>query len=328
MRAVIDLDYIKYAAASAGEKRTIKAIHKSKGDEFICKTRTELYGHWRKKDGGLLAEMNAKGSNYSPDDFDIIDIQTPEPIANVLHTAKMMFQAALYMAQADSYSAYLGKGDSFRVGLSTILKYKGNRDNLIVPLALQDVSDFLIKKYSPDIVTELEADDAVVIDAYNDRDKVVIGVDKDYRGCDVLLMNPNKPDEGVLDCSGFGSLWLDSKGKVTGKGRMFLYLQVLSKDVTDNYAANSASAVAWAEKSAYKALKDCKNDKEALDALVKAYKFLYPEPKLITGWRGDQFEVDWLYVARENWQMARMLRWHGDAVDLRDVLLKVGLPNG
>lgn len=325
MRAVIDLDFIKYAAASAGEKRTIKAIHKTKGDEIDCKTRTELYGNWRKKDGGILAELNKSGADYKPEDFEIVDIQTPEPLQNVLHTAKMMFQSALRFSHADSYSAYLGQGDSFRVEKSTILKYKGNRDTLLKPLLLDEVSDYLVKKFSPDIVTGIEADDAIVIDAYRDKEKVVIGVDKDYRGCDVLLLNPNKPDEGVLDCSGFGKLWINPKGDVTGVGRVFLYFQVLSKDVSDNYAANSASDIAWAEKSAYKVLHSCRSDTEALGALVEAYRYLYPEPKVITGWRGNQFEIDWLYVARENFDMARMLRWHGDSVDLKDVLLSMGL---
>ena len=39
----------------------------------------------------------------------------------------------------------------------------------------------------------------------------------------------------------------------------------------------------------------------------------------------DEFEVDWLYVLRENFQMARMLRWEGDQVDAKDVLTKMGL---
>lgn len=329
MRAVVDLDMIKYAAAAAGEKRTIKAVHKSTGDEFDCKTRTEFYGHWIKKEGGILKDFNeTNGKDYVAEDFEIIDIQKPEPIENVLHTAKMMFKSALHLSQAESYEAYLGKGDSFRVALSTLLKYKGNRDDLLIPLALPEVTEYLIKTVKPEIITGIEADDAVVMSANGDRNKVVLGVDKDYRGCNVLLMNPNKPEEGVLDCSGFGSLWIDAKGKVTGKGRIFFYFQVLSKDVTDNYAANCFSDIAWADKSAYKVLAPCKDDKQALAALVKAYQYLYPEPKVVTGWKGNEIEIDWLYVARENWHMARMLRWEGDNVDLTDVLTKFKLLGG
>ena len=134
------------------------------------------------------------------------------------------------------------------------------------------------------------------MEAYRDKSKTVVAVDKDYLGTDVLLFNPNKPEQGVIDCGGYGGLWLDHKGAVTGKGRAFLYYQTLSQDDSDNYAANSASDVKWGSKSAYKALKDCTNDKEALEAVAESYQYLYPEPKLFTGWKGDEFEIDWQYV--------------------------------
>ena len=45
-------------------KRSIKAYHKVTGDEFECKTRTELWGHYLKKDKGLLAEFNKKNGTF------------------------------------------------------------------------------------------------------------------------------------------------------------------------------------------------------------------------------------------------------------------------
>ena len=158
------------------------------------------------------------------------------------------------------------------------------------------------------------------MEAYRDKSKTVVAVDKDYLGTDVLLFNPNKYDQGVIDCGGYGGLWLDNKGAVTGKGRAFLYYQTLSQDDSDNYAANSASDVKWGSKSAYKALKDCTDDKEALQAIADSYQLLYPETKLFKGWRGDEFEIDWKYVFNENWDMARMLRWEGDFIVGTDVL--------
>ena len=53
--AVIDIDYVKYSAASVGEKRSIRAYHPISGDEWLASNRTELYGHWQKKDKGILA---------------------------------------------------------------------------------------------------------------------------------------------------------------------------------------------------------------------------------------------------------------------------------
>ena len=326
LTAVVDIDYIKYTAASAGETRTIKAYHPIDGVEFEAKTRTELWGHYLKKDKGILAEFNKKnGTDYKADELVVIDLQHPEPVQNILHTAKSMFESLLWNLKTNKYTAYIGKGESWRVGRSTILEYKGNRKEMLKPLLLDDVTEYLIKKYKPEIVEYYESDDKVVMDAYRDKSKVVCGVDKDYLGCDVLVFNPNKVDQGVIDCEGLGSLWLDSKGKVTGKGRIFFYHQVLSGDTSDNYAANSASDIEWGEKSSYKLLKDCQTDKEALAALKKGYQLIYPETKVIKSWKGNDIEVDWKYVLNENWDLARMLRWENDTVIGTDVLYKFGL---
>jgi hypothetical protein len=50
---------------------------------------------------------------------------------------------------------------------------------------------------------------------------------------------------------------------------------------------------------------------------------LYPAPKKITGWRGDEILIDWKYVLRENFTLARMLRWKDDVVDLDEVMRKL-----
>ena len=329
MRAVWDLDFVKYAVASKGEKRSIKAYHPISGDEFSCATRTELWGHYLKKNKGLLAEFNLKnGTEYRAEDLVVIDIQEPEPFSLVSNAVDGMFSKVMYQLKTKNYSAYIGEGKSFRVERSTILEYKGQRKDTLKPLHLEEVSNHLIKKYSPEVVTYYEADDRVVMDAYRNKDKCVIGVDKDYFGCDVLFFNANQVDKGIQDCSGLGSLYLNAKGEVKGIGRMFFYHQVLSGDSSDNYKANSANPeFEWGDKSSYKLLKDCKTDKEALEAIKQGYQLIYPEPRIISGWKGDEIEVDWLYCAEENFQMARMLRWENDVVSLKDVMTKFGVIN-
>lgn len=329
MQAVWDLDFVKYAVASKGEKRSIKAYHPISGDEFSCATRTELWGHYLKKNKGLLAEFNLKnGTEYRAEDLVVIDIQEPEPFSLVSNAVDGMFSKVMYQLKTKNYSAYIGEGKSFRVERSTILEYKGQRKDTLKPLHLEEVSNHLIKKYSPEVVTYYEADDRVVMDAYRNKDKCVVGVDKDYFGCDVLFFNANQVDKGIQDCSGLGSLYLNAKGEVKGIGRMFFYHQVLSGDSSDNYKANSANPeYEWGDKSSYKLLKDCKTDKEALEAIKQGYQLIYPEPRIISGWKGDEIEVDWLYCAEENFQMARMLRWENDVVSLKDVMTKFGVIN-
>jgi len=51
--AVIDGDLYKYAVAFVGEKRTVRVVHRKSGRELIVPTRTDFYGHWKKKEGGM-----------------------------------------------------------------------------------------------------------------------------------------------------------------------------------------------------------------------------------------------------------------------------------
>lgn len=323
--AIVDVDFIKYAVAGAGEKRDILVTHKTTGNTKVFKNRTEFYGRGKKKDGGWLGERNAgRTSPFTLDEFEIIDRQHPDPVENVLHSAKMMFQRCVASTGASTYKGYIGKGDSFRVARSTILKYKGNREEMLRPVHMAAVEEYLLNRFNIEVVTELEADDQCVIDCYG-NDNILVGVDKDYYGCPVKFLNIDRPDEGVIDCDQFGKLYIDAKGKVRGYGRMFFYFQVANGDSSDHYCANSASPVPWADKSAYNALKDATTDLEAWRAIVDVYKKLYPEPNTVVGWRGEEITVDWLYALSENFDMARMLRWEGDKLDVAELLADMQL---
>lgn len=324
--AVIDGDLYKYAVAFVGEKRTVRVVHRKSGRELIVPTRTDFYGHWKKKEGGMLAQINkGRTSPFLWDEFDYEDIQTPEPIENVLHTAKVMVEKDIKDSGADNYIFYMGEGDSFRVEKSTILEYKGKRKDTIKPLYLEEVTDYLKKKFNARIVSKIECDDAVVMECFKKKDHFALIEDKDFWGCPINVWDRNQQDRGIVNCNKFGHLFLDSRGKVRGEGRIFLWWQVAAQDDTDNYAANSASEVKWGDKSAYHALVDCKNDKEAVQSLIQVYKNLYPEPKEIIGWRGETISIDWKYVLNENFQLARMLRFDKDCVMIDDVFKNLGI---
>lgn len=319
-----DLDCVKYAAASAGEKRSVCVTHKSSGRSIIVPTRTEWYGHWKNKNGGKLAEINkSRESPFTWDEFEYEDIQEPEPIENVLHTAKLMVEKGVVASGANSVEYYLGEGDSFRVELSTLLKYKGQRLNMLKPKLLDEVTEYLTKKFKAQIIRDYEVDDMVVMNSYRNKGHFIIGLDKDYLGSGSAFFNINTPEKGIQKTDCFGNLYIDDKGYVKGVGRMFKLFQVCSSDASDNYAANCVSDLKWGDKSAYKALKDCKNDKELFQAAVDIFKKLYPEPKVVEGWKGDQIEVDWLYAMQECFHLAHLHRWPSDFVELKAVFKKL-----
>lgn len=352
-----DYDPLLYSAGFMGEERTIKVVHKASGDEYEFSNRTAFWGHWKKRAGGWLAEYNAAKSEENqrhPDEFDVIDVQTPEPIAQCIHTLKQMIAAQKEAVGATSYYGYSGKGVVFREHVSTIVKYKGNREGALRPVHLEELKDYLIRYHACKIVENIEADDACSIDVLdgwkkwsksgNDSDKLVLAfTDKDYFQVPGHLWHC---DSSTMHSYGEGFGWLSwdaEKKKVSGRGRMWLYFQVMCGDDADNYFANSANpAMKWADKSAFDILKDAKNDKEAFEALVKGYKLLYPSPKEIIGWRGYQdpkdmkvlkpdaddfkIEVDWMYVLQENFTLARMLRSRDEKpVVVEEVLKKLGV---
>lgn len=326
--AVIDIDPIKYAVASVSEKKTIKAVHRESGDEYDLKTRTEFWGHYKKKAGGKLAEMNKSLSDDNkrlPDDFDIYDIVTPEPLSFALHTAKAMTDDILKESGCKTYHALIGSGDSWRVEESTLLKYKGNRAETVKPYHYDAVVDYLIKRYECEVVTDVEVDDRLVMDTFRKDGRFAIAKEKDIYSSAMYFFDYSKPDKGIQNGNQFGELYLNAKGEVKGIGRKHWMWQVCSEDSADNYKANCFSEKDWGAKGAYNALIEATNDKELFQAGVDIFKMLYPEPKVIKGWRGDAIEISWDYVMQEMMVMAWMLRHENDSVPLITTLDKLGV---
>jgi hypothetical protein len=341
MHLVWDFDYCKYAIGAACEKRFVDVTHKQSGDTKRFNNRTEFYGHHSKKEGGWLAEQNTgRESPWAVADFLVADVQEPEPVSFAIQTVKNHIKNTTDKLGATGYYGYIGRGDSWRVERSTILKYKGQRSGSLKPVLLPDIEEYLLKNHAAEIVTGLEADDQVVIDCTADPSLVLVGVDKDYMGCNLSFYNVDKMAV-PLHISGLGNLYVDDKGKVRGQGRKFFYFQVLASDDSDNYFANSATTKKWGPKSAYKLLEGCTTDEECWAAIVTGYKTIYPEPSKFLGWRGyDEFggvrgnskdfelDIDWLYVLQENIDMAHMLRFEGDGVNATEVLTKLGIIQG
>jgi hypothetical protein len=311
--ALFDMDYIKYQIAGVCEKRTVDVLHKESGKVKNYANRTEFYGHHKKKAGGYLAELNAHRAErglplFKVEDFEFTDRQeAKEPLAFALKTVKNHIIGIQSQLCADDYYGYIGKGDSWRVEASTIVKYKGSRAALMKPIYLDDIEKYLIKEHHAKVVRGKEADDQCVIDCTENPDLILAGVDKDYFGNNLKFYIHNSMEQ-PFQIEGFGALHLNDKGDVKGHGYLWWLFQVCSGDDSDEYWANSACPEKkWGDKSAYKALKDCKNEKEAWEATIAIYNKLYPEPRVITGWRGDEIEVDARYVLNENCVMSRMM---------------------
>lgn len=325
MIAEVDSDCFKYSCAFAGEIRSVLVEH----EDGYCKefkSRTEFFGRGKDKNTGELAKLNKRrGKTYVYDEFTYTDIQVAEPLDQVYRSTKNTIDLAIASSGAKSANHYIGSGESWRVDASTLLRYKGERGTQIKPLLLDKVTEFIVDHYNAEIITNLEVDDVVTMNSYGKNDRFVLGEDKDARGAGTKFYNISKPNEGVIDGNVFGYLHKSERGKITGVGRMFKMFQVCYGDLVDNYKASCMSDKSIGEVGVYDRIAHSTNDKELFQNSVNLFKELYPEPKIVTGWRGESFEIDWLYVMQEMFDMAHMLRWENDKVDIKSVLHKLGV---
>lgn len=331
----IDGDALIYASGFIGEKRELKAVHRQSGDEFTFKGRTEMYGRKRSKDGGWLAEINkTKETPWVIDDFDLYDIQIPSPESHSLTATKSLILKSTELTGIKERRLFVGKGDSQRVEQSTLVKYKSGREGSLRPLHKDAIVEYMIKYHNAEVVEGIEVDDKITMEAWKDPHNVIYGIDKDYLGTHARVFNPNTPEKGIQDCRTFGDIWVEEivsketgkkRYEVKGYGRKWFYHQWNYGDDSDSYRANCACDTDWGEMSSYNSLKDCKNDLEALIAVKSTYKHLYPEPVLVTGWRGDRIQIDWKYVCSEIFTMARMLRTLDEKITAEQVFSKYGL---
>lgn len=334
---LIDGDALTYASGFIGERRELKAVNKKTGEEHIFKNRTEMYGKKRSKDGGWIAKQNVNNDNpVSVDDFDLYDIQIPAPVEHSLQATKSLILKSEELTGIKNRRLFVGKGDSQRVEQSTLVKYKSGREGSLRPLHKDAIVEYMIKHHNAEVVEGIEVDDKITMEAWKDPHNVIYGIDKDYLGTHSRVFNPNTPERGIQDCRTFGDIWVEEivsketgkkRYEVKGYGRKWFYHQWNYGDDSDSYRANCACDTDWGEMSSYNSLKDCKNDLEALIAVKSTYKYLYPEPLLVTGWRGDRIQIDWKYVCSEIFTMARMLRTPNENITAEMVLTKYGLWN-
>lgn len=355
MHLVFDMDFVIFEAVSVVEDRFITATHIPTNTVMEFKNKTELWGKKRTRDGGWIESSNkALGTiKWKAEDFEIVEGHRLRDFKIKEGGNKYSERTGYYTAPwegakkilddkinlivktlgATSYSGFTGTGNVFRHDLCTLLYYK-DRDELLRPFLLDQMKKYVCEHHNCELVTRIEADDActmAVLDGYNkwvkggkkDSDIVIgIAIDKDSKQTSGWHYNPNKDSTPRL-IEGFGKLWLTEKGEVDGEGRMWLYYQMFG-DSADNYKANCFSDVKWADKSGYNALCDCKNDKQAWEALVKSFKLMYPEKKMVEGCKGP-VEIDWLCVLQEMANMAFMLRKPNDKLAVVDVLTKLGV---
>lgn len=310
---VVDGDLLAYRCAAATEKRSVIAKHKDTLEEVEFDTAT-LFKEWAGED---------------VDKYELRATQTPEPISHTYRGMKLMLESILEKTECSSYHIVVsGESDTnFRRHLPLPTRYKDSRKDVAKPLNLDACKQWLVERHNAEVAVG-EADDLIVAykyQGYRDKKYVVsASIDKDDMHGPGWTFNWNTMDKPEL-IEGLGELYIDESNTVKGKGRLFLYFQMLFGDPADCYKPCEIAKVKFGEKSAYKLLKDCTTDKDAVQVLVNQYKKWYPEPVYYTAWDGSRQKKNWLEIMQMYADCAFMRRFEGDRLDVKKLIDKLGV---
>ncbi len=336
--AVVDGSLIAFVASSAGEKRDIEVTHRDTGKKRVFDNITAFKKHLK----GKNEKRGAKGKKpMEITDFDIENRQHPQDIAVTLHILKEMIKSIQGLCDADDCLIVLDDpAPTFRHDLATVQKYKGKRDGKAKPINLQAVKDHMIMYYNTEVAPKgIEADDVLNFYAYegnkltksgDPRKIIAVTFDKDQNGNPGWIFDFRKDGNGnpIMRApeyiSGLGGLKVVGKG-IKGRGKKFFYFQWVGQDTADNYKASKLSKKRFGDKSTFKLLDGCKTSRECFQTVIAQFKEWYPEPVKYVSWDGKDIERNWLEIAQEYFDLARMRRWEGDHIQVKDLLSKMGI---
>lgn len=318
---VLDGDEIAFQIAAACEQRGILVTNTTNESQTAFKTRTQMKE--------FLAGLEVPDGHYL-----VEDTQVAEDKRNAFATVKAKLQNYRDKFQTNNIEIYLSGEGNFRESLPLPYKYKSNRHDMIRPLLLDDVREYLIK-YQGGVVVQGDEADALLAqrayEGYKTGKRIISSsVDKDLRQASGIIHNPNSDE--VLEVDGFGDIYLDEKGKLRGHGRKWLYSQVCLGDKVDGFDPRDIAEVVhgkrprYGEKQLFKDLSPATTDKEALVVLANLYKSWFGESTFTyTAWNGEQITTDWIGAMQMIWDAAYMRRWEGDKPQVKEIMKKLGV---
>lgn len=322
--ACIDGDLIAHMSASAGEQRYIE-VELPNGTLEIFDNRTALKKHCE------ISDIDYKQCI-------IEDQQFPEPIQNVLHTARMMVESWVSGAKCDDFEVFAGFGDCFRHEMLLPEKYKANRENTMKAVHVDAVKEWLIDKPFGRVATDnLESDDWLCIRQHEGFQKwkktkddadVIIAVtrDKDANSQTGWLYNPDNMTEPKL-VHGLGHTLCNKRGTqwvIKGYGVKFLMAQMLTSDPVDNLFPSRLSGKRFGVQKTHALLEACTTNQEAWTAVADKYREWFGDEFQYTAWNGQVVDTDWLGVMNMYFRAFRMRRWVDDDLHVSEVLSGYG----
>ena len=280
--ALIDGDWILYAAGFAGQRKELVAVHAT--------------GH---ADGPFpnITALKVALDGTPEDTYDVFSRDLLDDERNFYHSAKMMI-AGNCNKIADRFGEdviprIIMDGDgNFRTRIATIRPYKGTRGVHAKPLMYNEIRQYLLDAWKAEVVYDQETDDEMAIiqtEMTAAKEKcIIVAVDKDMLQVPGWHLNPNKGFKKVSKAGGL----------------LRLYIQAAQGDPVDN--------IAGAYKVGPKAARDiftiAEDELVMWDALVYLYQtsiYKYPDENLYNGLCAEE-------AALENMRLVYLRRERGE----------------
>ena len=315
---IYDSDALAYRAAAVVDQRSVKITHKQSGKSRVFKNRTEH------KEGLLL-----KGKPFDKNDWLFEDKVQPGELSHCLKILKNQIENINDRLFADEYLMCIQGKTNFRDRLPLPSQYKGSRVDLARPTHLKEAKMYLYKNHPSLVAKDRECDDDVIIQGYLYLSKgytpILVSQDKDaFAYSELNLYDFTQEDPKIRLIPFFGSLW-DTGKKITGEGFLWFCMQLLNGDSTDNYKPCELAGVKFGEASAFKILKNCTNEKDALNVVINKYKEWYPEPFEYKDWTGTIQKADYKFLLDLYFKCARMMKHEKDKLDSVKFLDQYGI---
>lgn len=311
---IVDADTPVFRASKLVQEDYITVTHIKSGGAREFKNKTEFYGHWKKKEGGWLAETNKarveEGKKPFPvEAFKIEEhVRLSDEIVNHVEEGVENFDRFIGGLKkqnlAPDYKLLIGGGGNFRYEVAETRPYKGNRPEK--PLLFQEIKEAIITKYNTkiELVEGIEVDDRMayygqenqhIYEKEGDWEYCLAYVDKDLNMIWSPSINYDNFNAGVtiptkLDCvKHYGKQLLTGDLSVDNiEG-----LPNLVNELREEYGVRKGSSLGDATAINY--LSSCETTKEVFERVVWAYRAYYGEDMFeFTNYKGYSYQCDWL----------------------------------
>lgn len=303
----VDSDTLLYGATAACEDRSILVTHVPTGKTKSFSNRTEF-----------KQTMKSKGKEVTAD-YEIEDIQEPQPLEHTLHIVKQRVENILDNFPGCEVVFCAGDKNNFRAALPYPTKYKGNRDNALRPLLLKDVHRAFNKKYKSVISDGHETDDEISILAYEalnqGREAIVVSPDGDSRQFDGLKLGGYHSDlSSCISIEFFSKMkWTD--GNFDSYGFPWMVMQCAVGDATDGLNPTYLPKKRYGEKGFFNEFGSLKTPEELCLKLIEKYQEWFPSEFVYTSWNGVDVVADWKFMLNLYWKGTTMKRKRDEEPD-------------